>query len=530
MKRVEARPDPIPFYPVLIVAAYVLNAWRDTTSGLGIMIRPLLIAVVAVGLLLLIVKLVAPRRLGVAAIVITILLVLIEGEFGGLTDLASRLESQVVVVVWYALLIAAAAVAAWIGIRMLRRPGAVAAFTRFANVLGVALLFVVTVTSVLDGSAALAFAEVQLASQVTAEQSSADNAPDIYVILLDAHPRADELRDRYGLDEPGLAAALEEREFDVSEGSQANYMFTQQTLASLFQMRHLVDIPEVMRPKDGSSNHALRMAVLDNPAFDVLREHGYEIVTVAAGYDSVRMSSADRVVDTGQVSAFERHLIRRTVLIDALATLWPDWLPGQLRDRVRGVFDATADLAAEPHARPRFTWVHVPSPHAPILFRADGSPQEVPDIHTFQADSPQGVGLSRDEFVAETLEQLEYLEQLTTGLVDEIISASDGEAVIVVMSDHGFRVDVTLGEPSDPDLDERFGTLLAAHTPGHADLFGDTPTNINVMPILLNAYAGADLECQPDEAFANGQGGYLDLHPVPAYDGASPADCGRGGQ
>ena len=386
----------------------------------------------------------------------------------------------------------------------------------------------ITTTSVLDGSAALAFAEVRLAGQVAADESSEDGAPDIYVVLLDAHPRADELRDRYGLDEPGLAAALEERGFDVSDGSQANYMFTQQFLASLFQMRHIVDMPEVMRPTEGTANQALRMAVLDNPVFDALRDHGYEIATVAPGYDSVLLSSADRVVDTGQVSAFEQHLIRRTVLIDALAAFWPDWLPGQLRDRARGVFDETAALAVEPHERPRFTWVHVPSPHAPLLFRADGSPQDVPDLRTFQADSPQGVGLSRDEYLAEALEQLEYLEQLTLGLVDDITSATDGEAVIVVMSDHGFRIDVTNGQPSDPDLDERFGTLLAAYTPGRPDLFGETPTNINLMPILLNAYAGTDLACQPDLAFANGQGGYLDLHRVPAYDGASPADCGRG--
>jgi hypothetical protein len=391
----------------------------------------------------------------------------------------------------------------------------------------IALLLVVTVTSIVDGSAALAFDEIQLASQDADDEGVVDGAPDIYVVLLDAHPRADELRDRYGVEEPGLAAALEERGFDVSDGSQANYIFTQQTLASLFQMRHLVDLPDIMQPKDGDSNQALRRALLDNPVFDELRASGYEIVSVAPGYDSVVLSSADRVVDSGQVSAFERHLIRRTVLIDALALLWPDWLPAQLRDRVRGVFDATAALAEETHDRPRFTWVHVPSPHAPILFQADGSPQEIPDIHTFQADSPQAVGLTRDEYVTQALEQVEYLQELTITLVDHIQEATDGDAVIVVMSDHGFRVDVTFGDPADPDLDERFSSLLAAYTPGHPELFGDTPTNINLMPILLNAYAGTELPCQPDLAYANGQAGYLDLHRVPTYDGASPEDCGR---
>ena len=169
MDRVEARPDPIPVYPVLLVAAYVLNAWRETTSGLGIMIRPLLIAVIAVALLLLLVRLVAPRRLGAAAIVITVLLVLMEGEVFGLTDLASRMDEWAAVI-WNALLIAVVVVAARIAIRLLRRPGAIAGFTRAANVVGAALLLVITTTSVLDGSAALAFAEVRLAGQVAADR------------------------------------------------------------------------------------------------------------------------------------------------------------------------------------------------------------------------------------------------------------------------------------------------------------------------------------------------------------------------
>ena len=96
-----------------------------------------------------------------------------------------------------------------------------------------------------------------------------------------------------------------------------------------------------------------------------------------------------------------------------------------------------------------------------------------------------------------------------------------------MMSDHGPRMTVTFGDPADPNLAERYGTLFATYTPGRTDLFGDAPTNINLLPILLNAYAGTDLPCLPDHAYVNGPGGYLDLHRVPQYDGASPSSCGR---
>ena len=517
---------PIPFYPVLIVAAYVINAWRDTAAGFGILLRPLAVAVVVTAVVLLIVRLAAPHRLGLTALVVTILLVLAGGDPGAVTDLASRLDQRIVPL-WYALIFAAALVAAWIGVKQLRRPGAIAAFTRAANITAVALLLVVIITASFDGSAGPAVAEADLTGQRPVDRRPAAGSPDIYVLLLDAYPRADVLRDRYGYAAPSLVESLEDRGFNVADGSRANYLFTQQTLASMLQMRHLPDMPEVMQPLSGSANHALRMAILQNPVFEVLRGGGYEIVTVPNGDGSLALSSADRVVDTGEVSAFERHLIRRTALINALELLWPDWMPGQLRERVTGAFEVTADLAAELPDSPRFTFVHVPAPHAPLLFRADGSPQDVRDLHTFQADSPQALGLSREEYVAQSLEQLAYVDQLTLDLVDEIRSLTEDEAVIVVMSDHGFRIDVTFGDPQEPDLEERFGTLLAAFTPGRADLFGETPTNINLFPILLNAYLDADLECQPDRAYANGSGGYLDLNRVPEHDGKSPAECGR---
>ena len=514
-----------PIYPVLIVAAYVINAWRDTAAGFGILLRPLIVAVLITAFVLVVARMVDPRRLGLAAIALSALLVVAGGDPGAITDIASRLDQRVVPF-WYALLAAAAIVATWIAVRLLRRPGAIAAFTRAANITGIALLLVVIITAALDGSAAPAIAEADLTGQRSDAGSSAPGARDIYVLLLDAYPRADILRDRYGHVEPGIAEGLEERGFDVSDGSRANYLFTQQTLASMLQMRHLPDMPEVMHPPSGSANHALRMAILDNPAFEVLRGGGYDIVTVVNGHENVALTTADRVVDTGQVSAFERHLIRRTALISALELLWPDWMPGQLRERVKGTFAATADLAAEPHDAPRFTFVHVPAPHAPLLFRADGSPQDVTDLHTFQADSPQAIGLSRDEYIAQALEQVAYVDMKALDLVDEIRSLTNDEAAIVVMSDHGFRIDVTFGDPEEPDLEERFGTLLAALTPGHGDLFGETPTNINILPILLNAYLDARLACQPDRAYANGPGGFLDLHRVPEYDGASPTACG----
>lgn len=43
-------------------------------------------------------------------------------------------------------------------------------------------------------------------------------------------------------------------------------------------------------------------------------------------------------------------------------------------------------------------------------------------------------------------------------------------------------------------MTEHFRTFFAARTPGHGTLFPDDMSPVNLMPILLNAYFGTDLE------------------------------------
>lgn len=67
--------------------------------------------------------------------------------------------------------------------------------------------------------------------------------PDIYVILLDGYPRADVLDRRFGINNSAFLDGLAALGFDVAADSHSNYVFTQLTLASMFQMRHLEDVP-----------------------------------------------------------------------------------------------------------------------------------------------------------------------------------------------------------------------------------------------------------------------------------------------
>ena len=105
------------------------------------------------------------------------------------------------------------------------------------------------------------------------------------VLLLDGYPRADWYGRLFGGDNSAFLDGLEARGFSVADESTSNYMFTQLTLASMFHMRPVPEIPELEPVLNGSmhGHPRLRNTINDNPVFDFLRDRGYRIVTFGPG-------------------------------------------------------------------------------------------------------------------------------------------------------------------------------------------------------------------------------------------------------
>jgi hypothetical protein len=320
--------------------------------------------------------------------------------------------------------------------------------------------------------------------------------PDIYVILLDGYPRADVLKRRFGIDNEPFLGDLEHLGFDVGTDNQSNYVFTQLTLASMFQMRYLDEVAGVapLIGKEGGHVNALRNAMVDSPAFAALRKAGYEIVVTQPGYEQVSIrGAADRLLDHGEMNDLERGLLKRTWLLDPLGALVPTILTGPPRDRVVNAFDDIDQLLSEPHGA-RFAWIHVPAPHLPLVLDAAG--KAVPlDPRRFDGADAAGFGMTEAEFAAAYADELSYLNQRVLGAVRSI-QARDGRStpVILVMSDHGYTADLT-------DVTARLGNLFAAYTPGAPGLLADAPTPVNLMPLLLNRFLGGAFPTRPDRYF-----------------------------
>jgi hypothetical protein len=336
--------------------------------------------------------------------------------------------------------------------------------------------------------------------------------PDIYVLLLDGYPRADVLEEDFGIDNSPFLGELEHLGFDVGIDSHSNYTFTQSTLASMFQMRHLEDVAGVapLIGQPGVHVNALRNAVVDAPAFAALRAAGYEIVVTQPGYEHVALrGAADRVLEHGEMNDLERGLLNRTWLMEPLSLLVPTLVSGPPRDRVVNAFDDLGRLATEPHDQPLFAWIHLPAPHLPLVLDAEGKPLHLDPRRYFGHDAAT-FGMTEAQFAAAYAEELSYLNLRVLGAVNAIQeSPGRPNPVIVVMSDHGYTADRT-------DVPAQLRNLFAAFTPAAPGLLADVPTPINVMTILLNRFLGTSYPMSADRYFISpGEYQLLELTEVP---------------
>jgi general stress protein CsbA len=344
--------------------------------------------------------------------------------------------------------------------------------------------------------------------------------PDIVMILLDGYPRSDVLDRRLGTDDSGFLNQLRQRGFDVAVTNFSNYTLTQLTLPSMFQLRYIDQIPS-LRPNLDAAGHdaeALRDAAEAGQAFSILRAAGYEVIMSASGWEQATYRrAADRLLDTGELTDLEESLLHRTWLLYVLDTVWPTVFTSSQRNRIVHSFDALDGFPTEREDHPRFLFLHVPAPHLPLVLLADGAPTAL-TASRYEGLGRLDYGMTDAEYTEAWQSEVAYIDDRVLRGVDRLLASEDGrEAVIVVLSDHGYGFEA---RPDDPQA--RLANLLAARTPHAPHLVDDYVTPVNLLRILFNQYLATDLPLLPNRYFLHGERA-LDLTPIDDPD-QTPAD------
>jgi hypothetical protein len=239
------------------------------------------------------------------------------------------------------------------------------------------------------------------------------------------------------------------------------------------------------RPADAPAAERVQ-ALQHNRFFDLLRDHGYHITSIGAGYTHEDIRAVDAFVDAGTADVVELHLLGLTAVGELFQRLDPMFGEHQVGQRVRANLDTLSRLAGEASSRPRFVFGHIPAPHPPLAFATVERPT-VPLLDVF--DYP--VDLFGEELLQQAYrEHLEELNERVLETLTTVVDAVGNDAVIIVMSDHGSRTHGHEHALAPDDVDEQFSILLAARTPDGAELYAGDVMASDVLSTVANRYLG----------------------------------------
>ena len=246
--------------------------------------------------------------------------------------------------------------------------------------------------------------------------------------------------ERFGVDATPLTLALEARGFDVAPESRSNYLLTQLTLASMLNVAHLdaLDGPVGLASSDVAFHRETRHLINHNVVFELLRAKGYDITSIAPGWEDVAIRQADHFIDTGPLEEFEVVALHSTALWGVLERLAPQTLIDAGRTRIERSVDRLVDAATEPASAPRLVIAHLSAPHPPFVLGAiNAVPGDLAQDANYEITGE--ARMTDDQYIQRYAAQVRAVDDLVIETIDRLDAVIDPGSVVVVLSDHGSR-------------------------------------------------------------------------------------------
>ncbi|MDF2380410.1 sulfatase-like hydrolase/transferase [Nostoc ellipsosporum NOK] len=433
----------LPYYILLLPLFYVLHAYQthalpwSTAEYLSIAWRYLLPAV-----LLLLIAFALARQWQKAGLLAFILLA---ADF--FLPLAQLHLSYKIFLPLVALLVVALLVLAW---RSKQPP---VKLTRYLNLLFLVLL--------IADAALISYREVSGKEKVVPvgkdyvfPNVSTAPTPDIYFILLDEYAGPASLQKDFGFDNSALDSFLTGHGFFVAHDARSNYNFTSFSLASALNMRY------IQTPGDGKVNashyHQAEQLIRDNEVVRALGKRGYDFIN-----QSIFDIAGQPVNPKPSFAPSAKEIIYRSTLIGKAdyEIGWNFRNTGALRksqhEAEESIFTGIGDrvhkiksLSAVRSAKPRFIYTHLLVPHPPFFMN-----------HLQRRSSAETDSLGKRS-IEGYRGNVAYANELIRDMVQTILRNTNGNAVIILTGDHGFRW------REYENLPHHFSILHAIYWPG----------------------------------------------------------------
>lgn len=325
--------------------------------------------------------------------------------------------------------------------------------------------------------------------------------PDIYYIILDGYARSDVLQSEYGLDNTQFIRALEDLGFRVAQYSRSNYSQTHLSLASSLNFSYLDSLVERQGAESGNRAGLIRM-IQDSRVAHILRQHGYQLVNFASGYEGVGLKNADRQLGPRwALSEFQNVLISTTPLPILLDWVSPRNQYDLHRDRILYTLNNLPAIAHGQH--PVFVFAHIAGAHPPFVLGANGEKVR-PAGYFRMTDGGDFCTVERqkvlEEYVAGYGRQLRFINLKILEVVKRILDNSPQPPVIILQGDHGAGSVLNWDEPDWSEIPARLAILNALYAPFELGFY-DSITPVNTFRLIFNHLFATGFPLLPDRSY-----------------------------
>lgn len=334
--------------------------------------------------------------------------------------------------------------------------------------------------------------------------------PDIYYIILDAHLRRDVGMDMYDYDDSGFLKHLEDRGFYVAKQSRPNYCQTALSLASSMNMEYLDDAAD-KNTKGNLARIYLGEMIRRNRLVETLRKYGYIWVSYFTGFVETELKGiADIYLPQGDVYADEMTEFN-SILMDSTLISGIEGILNMRGGKKLGPFvafqrrtqyileniDKSADITS-----PKIVFAHLICPHPPFVFDENGPTDKYMGTAGVEFAGGDQNPMPKDQYRKAYRAQVIYLDREMCGVVDRLLAATKGKAIIIIQADHGPGSEWFVNSYEKTNKKERFAILNAYYLPGGMEKYlYESISPVNSFRLILQHYFGLDTPLLPDKSY-----------------------------
>jgi hypothetical protein len=269
---------------------------------------------------------------------------------------------------------------------------------------------------------------------VSATRCDSCPRPDIYFILFDDYSNSKTLKEVYDYDNSDFDRFLVNEGFRIQRNSRSNYPGTPMSMASILNYSYLKDLKGFIF----RSYADMFDAIAQSRVVNFLYAQGYTV----ANYSPFDLPGCPSGRDLPFIPANARLISRRTLLNYVVRDL-QTWIKTHLKSPTAlatdmasvverensWAFSKTIGESEKKTGSPRFVYAHLYLPHPPFLFDSLLHRRDPYDIATHLDEDHPGYYLN----------YLPYTNARAKDLITAVKKNTGGKAVIIFMSDHGFR-------------------------------------------------------------------------------------------